>query len=223
MTAPSVALDVLNLALLQLNHGSLTSLQDPNNPAGTSGTLLYDQCRRSLIRNFNWNFARTRGYADLLPTETPAFDYSYYYTLPANLVKLIWVGKDYTRSNPIRYDHEGDRILVDAISTGASATTPATRIEILYSRDVTDATKWDPLFMDAIVLEMAVRLCVPVTGDLDKVKMLKAMQREMLAEAVVINHQERPVVVTEVDYIAEARNIGFDTPQVRVDPSYWNG
>lgn len=311
MSLPAVALDVVNLALLQLYQGVLTTLTDPTDPAAQPGLLIYDQCRVSTIRNFDWNFARTRGTATLVTGKVPPFDFDTFYQMPANSLRLLWVGNDYTRHFPINYDIQGDLILVNQSDLGATTVTtpisltptaitnanpgivtvpstagmvagmqifisgiggminlsgyyiaqnitpttftlyslsgvpldttsfaaftsggtivgtavmsPATSINIKYAQDVQDPTQWDPLFMDAIALEMACRLCMPITGSRTLLADLRIEQKAQLAEALAINHQEKPVIVTEDDYVGQARWLGGDYTgsQLNINPNVW--
>lgn len=219
MSAPSIALDVFNLAMLALNQQTVTSFTDPNSSAAGSGLLLFDQRRRSLIRNYDWNFSRTRGYCQILPTSTPPFDYATYFQMPSNLLKLISVGTQDDAWYPIPYDVQGRNILVN--STDFPVTTVGTTLPIMYAADIVDATQWDSLFMDVLVLDMAFHMCMSTTADQGLQQVVHARMKEMLAEAVAINAQERPLVIIERDPIADARS-GFDNNfDLRVNPASW--
>jgi hypothetical protein len=201
--APSSSTDIVNLAVLKLYQGAITSIQDPNNNAAGAALLIYDQCRRSLIRNFEWNFARMRAFAPLVPTYIPAFDYLYAYARPTDLLRIQFIGYDRERFDVGRHELQQNYILTNL--EPANSLTPDPSIPIIYSQDVSDVTQMDALFIDVLVLSMASELCMPITGDVNLLGALEAKLKQKLAEAVAINHQERPVVVTERQPIAISR------------------
>jgi len=222
MAMPAVTADLINLALLKLKQAPITSIEDTNSPAAIAGLLCFDLARQSLLRNYNFNFSRKRGYALLVPDVTPAFDYEYYYSWPADCLKVARVGLRGEAPRP--FDIEGRQILVNptryATTSGGE---PELKLPIQYMRDVTNPTEWDPLFTDCFVLEMAVRLCPPIVGDKAREEELKKEQLMKLREAVSINSQERPLEITDIDPITEARWDGFSGRDMKIDKSYFDG
>lgn len=211
---PVSEIEVANLALLQLHQGAITSVDDENDPAAVAVKRIIAQRRRSVLRNYVWNFAKKRALAARVTSAAPAFDYDSYYQLPNDLVRLLWVGEDADRYNPYDWDIEGRYLLLAGTENS---------VKITYTRDVTDVTLWDSLFVDVIVLEIADHLCMPITGDRALQQMIQARLKEIRAEAVAVDHQERPVRVTEMDRIAQARMLDSEIPQLDVSSSVeWN-
>ncbi len=203
MTVPAINVDVVNLALLQLYQGGITTLSDLTNPVAIAANAMVDQCRRSLLKNYNWVFARKRGVCPHVANKAPAFDYTDFYQLPNDFVKLLWIGFDWERYDPKDYDFEQGYIAFNGQNSQGTLVT--TSLNILYIADITDVTQWSPLFIDVVALDLARRLCMPVTGDKDLKDRLEKSFREMLAEARAIDHMERPVRVTERERIMEGR------------------
>src|ERR1700676_220409 len=100
MAAPAQKLDIINLALLQLYQAPVTNLADLTNTVAQIANMLYDQCRRSLLRNFIWNFSKKRGQA-VLSLTVPPYDYLNAYQIPNDNLRILWVGFDYNRFCPI--------------------------------------------------------------------------------------------------------------------------
>lgn len=228
MAQPTSSVDLVNIALLQLYQGNITSLQDANDPVATAGLRLYDMRRRSLLRNFLWNFARTRNVASLVSNQAPPFDYQAYYQLPLDCLALQWVGFDWNRYASFDYDIQGRFILLNPddpawMTAPPNGATQQPSVNIEYTRDETDVTLFDPLFVDTFTLNLAVDMCMPVTGDRELLADLRSRLKEVLAEAVAANHRERPIRVTQVDYIAQARQLtdDFGSYDLRVDPAVW--
>lgn len=288
------------------------SLTDTNDNAAGILNLAYDQTRQELIRNFDWNCARQRAFAPLVPNVTPAFDFLYTYLLPNDLLRLCFVGKDKARFDRRRHEIQGrylmtnlipnnefagvgyntgqytqnilnvtnanpgiitvattggltdgqsilisgvdgmtelngprwtmldigptfftlgdiyglpfDTTSFDAYQSGgviqsiyplennppnADANsipgTPCPNQPIIYMRDLTEVPLMDALFRRTLILQLACNVCMPITGDQGLLQTLEAKLKQVLAEAVATNHQERPVVVTEREPITEAR------------------
>jgi hypothetical protein len=220
MAMPAVSVDLVKLALLKLQQATITSLEDTNSPAAQAGLLILDNARRALIRNYNWNFSRKRGYAQIVPDATPAFDYNYYYVMPSDCLKVTRVGE--RGQPPVPYDIEGRNILIDPTRFSSTTTGTLTKIPIVYLRDVADPSEWDPLFTDLFVIDMAIRLCSPLGMDSNKEMLLQKEKISKLAEAVAINSQERPLEITDIDPITQARWNGFVQRDVKVDSSYFD-
>lgn len=89
--------------------------------------------------------------------------------------------------------------------------TPPNSIPVIFSMDVTDVTQFDQLFIDTFKLALALELCMPVTGDRGLLADINARLKVQLAEAVAINHQERPVIVTERRPVADMRYMLSDS------------
>lgn len=206
---PVSEIEIVNLALLQLHQGAVTSLLDENDAAAVAALRCVASTRRGLLRSHPWNFAKKRAKLNLLATPTPAFDFEAYYQLPPDCLRIIRVGTEAEPYAPSEYDIEGRYL--------ALKDTPTT-VPLTYTRDVEDVTLWDALFVEAVTKYLAVELCPAITGDRGIQRELRTRAQEFLAEAVAIDHQEAPVRVTDRDYFAEARaNVEGEIPQLSVD------
>ena len=213
MAKPVSDIEIVNLALLQIHEAGVTTLSDTNNVVSTMGRNLVAPTRRATLGNYCiWNFAKKRTYISKDNNTAPAFDYESRYLLPNDFIRLVQVGTEEDQWDPQLYDIEGRYILTN--DSDAS-------IPIIYVRDVEEVNEWSPLFVDLVVLELAVRLCVPVTGDRLLKRDLVAERDGKIAEAAMVDHQERPVQVIEVDPIRDARMLGSEIPQLRVPSADW--
>lgn len=223
MSPPSGSLDLINLALLQLHAAPLADLTSTDDHSAVAALRQYDQTRRRLIRNHTWNFARYRASISLRTDDTPLFDYLGYYDLPVYCLKLHHVGTEYDQWwGQHEYDIQGKTVLYSY--SPSSTETPPDSIYIEYTRDVTDVNLMDALFIDLLVAELAVDLCMPVTGDVKLKGYLGAEAVQKRREAVALNHQERMMRIVERDPVAEARGSDSDSiwdGQLRVPPSAW--
>lgn len=228
MAASSTPTDVVRRAYLKLNQKPISSMTDTNDPAAIAANIAYDDVRRSLLANYHWNFATARGSAPLVNNPAtgnplqPPFDFLNYYQLPPDLLRLLWVGFDWHRFDKLRYDINGTYLLLNPVDFPQDNTgTPWASVFIKYTIDFTDVSKMPPLFVEALAWRIAAELAPAIVGD-PKVTVL-AMQAALGAtsEAQAINNAENPLIITDIDRVARARDITNDQFQVNVDPSSW--
>lgn len=180
---PTAEIDLVNLALMQLHQGEVTSLLDTNDPLAQLALKAVAMVRRGLLRSTTlWNFAKERTTAARVTSSTPAFDFDSFYTLPNNCIRIRSIGKQC--ADKVRHDIQGRYLCLD----GTEASVPIT-----YTKDEEDINKWDPLFVEAFVIELAIWLCFPVTGDRAMQRELRSRLQEILAEAATVDLQEKPL------------------------------
>lgn len=208
MAGPTSSLDVWNLALLQVCQETIGSFTDKSVPARV-GSRIYDWRRQDLLRNYVWNFARKRIIINPVSGDTPAYDFDTFYDLPSDCLRFHAVGDRCDRWWPIRHDIQEKRLLLNSSDLNAIGATPGP-IKVMYTRDETDVTKFDKLFLTCLVLDLAANACIPITGDAKLQMAFEQRLRAKLAEAVAVNHQERPMEVIERDPIRVVRSSEFD-------------
>lgn len=84
--------------------------------------------------------------------QSPAYEYSYLYTLPTDCLRVITVNDEVVSDE---WRIEGGSILTD----------DDTSIEIRYVKDVTDYTTMDVAFYECLAVYLAWELCDHITGD----------------------------------------------------------
>jgi len=139
---------ICNMALMRLGQKPILSLTDGSNQALTCATF-YEATRDSVLAAFPWGFAmaRTSLAAD---GDAPSFEFDVAYSLPADVINVSEVDFD---PDDYPWRVEGGKILTDA---------PAP-IYITYTSRVTDTTKFDPLFVDALAEYLAADIAFPIT------------------------------------------------------------
>jgi hypothetical protein len=223
MAAPNSSVDIINLALGQLYQSPITSLNDANAPQATIANREYDACRRSLLASYNWTFAKTRAFCPQIANYIPPFDFSWGYQLPLDFLSFMWLGYDWHRYWKFPYDIQGNIILTGppAQDPANTTATPWPHIALKYIQDNTNVASWRPTFIDCMKYKLASELCMPITGNMDMLKVMQEKLEMAIINAQKLNHIERPVLVTEVDPIEEARWVGNDMCQLNIDPNAW--
>src|SRR5690606_36539566 len=114
----------------------------------------YPLVRDAILRRHPWNFAVARASLPELSDE-PAFGWERQFQLPADCLRLLpltWQGK--MNGEPIKHEVEGRRILTNAEAP----------LKIRYIRRVEDTSLFDPLFVQLLAAELAVRAANWITG-----------------------------------------------------------
>jgi len=128
---------IVNFALRRLGCEPVGSISDDNKRAKVMNDL-YDMARQSALGSYPWKFANTRA---LLTDNgnTPAFEYSYEFDLPADYLKAV---REY---NDTEFVREGDVLLCDS-----------DELRLLYTQDIADETLFSAVFAKYMALVLAV-------------------------------------------------------------------
>jgi hypothetical protein len=197
MAAATSPEEVCNLALdLLRQNEKVEDLSDPQSDTESLAARWYDTTRRSVLRSFPWNFARTRRTLSLNGT-APSFGYANAYNLPADYLELVFVGENYNEDYETEYAVESGQILIDN-DGGAS-------LNICYIKDVTTVGNFDALFLDLLTAELAIRFANALTGINKSMKEIKDWRKELLVQARAKNGQETPVKRRSVSPILVSR------------------
>jgi hypothetical protein len=146
--------DIANLSLARIGAERLNDLTTDSSVQSIHCRLIYEPDRQALLRRYWWPFAARR--AKLAQSATvPACEYAYQYALPNDFLTLrsIWdsngqgLGDNFQDTCSI----EGQFILSDN-----------SELYIRYTADVTDTTKFDPLFIQCLKTRMALDLLYPL-------------------------------------------------------------
>lgn len=205
--SPTAPIDICNLALSELKVSPITSLDQIGSDIADLCKRHYDSQRKALLRKHVWNFAKTE---EALPRASAATSTSYsdVYPLPGAYIRLISVGdvligtkKDKHDIRSIRIEGVFQRCLL--YDNNGDAT-----IAILYIRNVTSVSEFDPLFVNLFKLELANAIAPGITLK----PSIKADIRIGLVEARLdakgIDGQERPPVrIDNSKFLSARRNM----------------
>jgi hypothetical protein len=145
------------MALARIGEKRILNLDD--NSAGNMPLiycrLFYEQTAKALMRSYLWRFARDRAQLSQ-DTNTPDFQWSYAYILPSDFLRhiLIYDGSDLPEGRTyVSYELEGQRLLINEST-----------VYLKYIRFVESPASWDPLFIETLVLMLAQKMCIPLSG-----------------------------------------------------------
>ncbi len=173
---------ICNQALAGLGSLRINNFEDAteNSPQARQCRLHFEPTRDALIRSHSWRFAAAR---ESLSKDTvdPPFEYDSQFILPNDFMAGRSVfGDNFTTTEDLRlsYALEGDRLL-----------TNETSIDLRYTKKVTDASKFDPLFVKVLVLELQDAMIGPLAGGDERIQ--KKIDRKLLVVMRFVRAMDR--------------------------------
>lgn len=149
--------EIANLGLGRIGVPALTSLDTQTDDAAVAVRSIWDAVRDDLLRQHDWNFARTRVRLTRL-TATPAFGFDYYYALPSDFVRVVEVNGARTGWGGVpAYE-------VESYGSQLVVATDVEGFDLVYIRRVTSTGLWDASFTAAFALKLAVETGTLLTG-----------------------------------------------------------
>lgn len=138
---------ICNMALDKLGAKRINDLDTDSSVEAIKCRTHFEQTRDALLRSHRWAFASAR--AELSQDTTdPDFEYDNQFILPSDyLAKIsVWSGFGARRTS-FSYAIEGERLLTNEDT-----------VQIKYTKRVTDPAKFDALFVEILVLQLALKL-----------------------------------------------------------------
>lgn len=141
---------ICNMSLAKLGASkTLKNVETDVSEEARECRLHYEPTRDALLRSHYWPFAAAR--EELTEdTESPAFEYDNQFILPADFKYLRSIFADnFTIDGNSRNRHaiEGKRLL-----------TNNSTVDLRYTKKVTDVAEFDSLFIEVLVLQLALKL-----------------------------------------------------------------
>jgi hypothetical protein len=127
----------------------------------------------------------------------PASGWTFRYAKPTNYLRVVEVAMTATspgpNTGPILWSWWADlsnkpepiKVEGEYLVSNASG-----KLDILFIRDISDTTKWDPVFDSALECLLAFKICYGVTGSLAATKTQFDAYKQTLAEARTMDGQE---------------------------------
>lgn len=181
---------ICNMALSHIgSHATISSISPPDGSveAGHCATF-YDQARTELIDTGNWRFALSR--STLAPLATNLSDtWLYSYSLPSDCMspkRILRKGAGLTVFNQDTtvYFHEAnDDDGADFLVEGDVLYTNEPEATLVYARDVTDTTKFNPSFTTVLSFMLASYLAGPIVKGNEGLRLGDAMRERAMALA----------------------------------------
>jgi len=164
---------ICNLALAKVGSKRINDIDTDTTPEAIWCRTFYEQTRDALLRSNSWSFAKARATLSE-DASAPDFEYDNQFDLPADFMRLVSLYNTWST-----FKIEGEKLLTDDSSA-----------EIVYVKKVTDPTKFDALFVEALVLQLAIKLSMAISQDKVLSKELKDEFRELIRTVRTVTRQE---------------------------------
>ena len=182
--------EIAGRALQKLGEPRINSVFPPDNlKTARAINACWVMLRDNELRAHIWNFAKAR---TTLPADsaTPAFGFSYQYTLPSDCLRILVIGNqrqsigliNYRTGLESLYKIEGRKILTNL-------TAP---LAIEYVSRVIDTSQWDANFVEMFACKVAEETCYEITQSDTKKESIRKDYRRALREAALSNAIETP-------------------------------
>ena len=145
--------EIVNQALNRIGSEVITDYDTSNQAVARTARLHYDQTVKSLLETFDWPFAR--GLALLSEhTDAPDFKWDNQFLLPNDFLKTrqVYETSDFTRPDE-RWEIVGQFLM-----------TNEDEVQLEYVRNIDALNKYDPLFTEVLILQLALKFIPPVAG-----------------------------------------------------------
>ena len=152
---------ITNMALGKIGAKPIVNIDDTTdtNQGAIQARLHFEQTRDALIRSHWWRFARARATLSV-SVDTPDFEWDYQFSLPDDFLAMRSIYEDRVSDENIDpYELEGKTLLTDE-----------SEMFIRYIKQVTDPDDFDPLFIEVLVLQLALKLVSPLGGGEPKLR-----------------------------------------------------
>ncbi len=180
--------DICNMALDYCNIRNITSL-DEETKASKKCAMWYDTVRRSLLVNLNASFSINRAILVEVADFVPVYGYEKAYKLPHDCLQVL------NLDSPIRdkyYQIEGNYLYCNNHNK---------IVKIRYISDVKEVTKFDSEFCDLFALQLAEKICLPLTEDEQKTSLIKQLaEKKYIETSAKYGRDNRMIVINEPKY-----------------------
>lgn len=178
---------ICNLALSNLGVATINALSEATQQA-RSCNQHYAQARDAMLQSYPWRFAEKTEAMGEVVNDRPS-QWGFAYQRPADCLKIRWIG--YSDLPNSAYPLDDATQMAHPYSLEGQTIYCSVETAVLrYTCQVTDPTKFPPIFVDALAASLAVRMAIQLTGD-PKVRADNyQLMRNLISQAEVADANE---------------------------------
>lgn len=174
------SISICNMALGFLGQEPILNLLDPQNSQEQLCAQYYDVARLAILEESQWAFAMRRVVLEGEVVE-PEWGYANAHPLPSDVIRVLFVGLQEDERQYTQFDWrlEDGNIVTDQ-----------NKIFVRYTGDVTDTTRFSPLFVQCLAARLAADMCIAITENRALRNELYRVYEEKLQTAVTMNSMQ---------------------------------
>jgi len=183
--------DICNLALTRIGWKTLISSIDDDGTEAAMCKLYYAHCLQMALTKADWNFARKRA-ALVEEAGDPPAEWAYQYLWPADCLtplRLVDKMQEARQGSIIKFTIEEGATNKKLIYSDID---PA-NAELIYTFNVTDETKLDPMFANYLAWFIAFEIAMPLANNTKRRQDAASGMKVAFQEALRFNIVSEPV------------------------------
>ena len=150
----SSKIEICNLALSRIGQNSISSLKDTSSVQAQFCNMIFEQAKSALLSQYNWTFAIVADKLNQIDNSEDTFkEYDYKYALPEGFLRLVCLYND-TNDIIIQTPHTKPIFVLE----GGFVFSDYPNCKLKYIKDIDNISIFSPLFIDCLVLDLAIRL-----------------------------------------------------------------
>lgn len=192
--------DICNMALSFLSKGKISSIDD-NVEEAKQCKIHYEHCRRMMLRQYPWGFAKRVVKLAVLAEKVPGWEYAYAYPQQCLAVRYLFDedGAETKEVNVVEWDKaivsDNQRALLTNLEEAWCE----------YTYDVKDVDMFPEEFSEALARLLACQMAMVLTGNANIMQTNMQIYQGLMEMAKTQNAQERRLKVDFPETYANAR------------------
>lgn len=182
------SVEICNSALSKIGAARITALSD-NTKSAILCNDQYDRLRKEVLRSHPWNFAIA--YVSLSATaNTPVWDaWEKEFLLPSDVLRVLETDLPSNEKWELGYNADGDRVLF----------CNSTALKIKYIKDITNTTRFDAAFEEALAFRLAADLAYALVNSQSLQQNMFNLYKAFMATAMSFDGQESGPTEVQAD------------------------
>lgn len=167
---------VSNMALTRLGGSTIASLTEGSKESILCNTF-FEASRDAVLREHLWGFARKRKTLAEVDSSLPDNGWSYIYAYPSDCLAARHIYTPIPDGDAIPYER-----CIDSSGTQLILTDQPEAV-LVYTARVTDLTRCDPIFIEALSWKLAAEVAIPLTQNSSLTQMAFKEYQSVLSRA----------------------------------------
>ncbi len=125
--------------------------------------MFYDMCRQSLLKDYDWGFAKR--IEQMAQVDSKHFGWQYVYAYPSNCLQILRIYNSYGESLVHKIDEADEWDIFNMSGSNQAVACDVDSAMVEYIIDIRDSGLYSAQFCDAFAWRLAAEIAIPLTGD----------------------------------------------------------